>query len=182
TLDSAEAQQAQVEAGARPQQLAAAEAQVAAAQAQVRAAEGQVSAARAALGVLDTQMTRLILTSPMTGVVLSRAIEPGEVAMPGGTLLQIADLAQLRLTVYLPEERYGAIALGQTATVTVDSFPGKTFTATVERVADRAEFTPRNVQTAEGRKSTVLAIELRVENPDGKLKPGMPADVVFGAD
>jgi HlyD family secretion protein len=61
----------------------------------------------------------------------------------------------------------------------VDSFAGKSFTATVIHVSDQAEFTPRNVQTTEGRKTTVFAIKLRVDDPDGKLKPGMPADVVF---
>jgi HlyD family secretion protein len=69
--------------------------------------------------------------------------------------------------------------LGQTAEVRVDSFPGLTFTATVVHIADQAEFTPRNVQTVEGRSSTFYAIKLQVSDPDGKLKIGMPADVVF---
>jgi HlyD family secretion protein len=62
----------------------------------------------------------------------------------------------------------------------VDSFPGVTFNATVIHIADQAEFTPRNVQTIEGRTSTVFAIKLQVQDPSGKLKPGMPADVAFG--
>jgi HlyD family secretion protein len=61
----------------------------------------------------------------------------------------------------------------------VDSFPTVTFTAEVTHIADQAEFTPRNVQTAEGRSSTVYAIKLTVTDPQGKLKPGMPADVTF---
>ncbi len=65
--------------------------------------------------------------------------------------------------------------------MTVDSFLGEVFEANVIRIADQAEFTPRNVQTEEGRKSTVFAVELMVDNPQGKLKPGMPADVKFGA-
>ena len=63
--------------------------------------------------------------------------------------------------------------------MTVDSYPGVTFPATVVTIADQAEFTPRNVQTAEGRRTTVYAIKLDVSNPDGQLKPGMPADVSF---
>jgi hypothetical protein len=63
--------------------------------------------------------------------------------------------------------------------MSVDSFSGETFEATVIRIADQAEFTPRNVQTEEGRKTTVFAVELSVANPEGKLKPGMPADVDF---
>ena len=65
------------------------------------------------------------------------------------------------------------------ARVTVDSFPGQVFQGTVQHIADRAEFTPRNVQTPAGRRTTVFAVKLAVDNPEGKLKPGMPADVVF---
>jgi len=93
--------------------------------------------------------------------------------------LTMADLTNLTITVYVPEDRYGQISLGQTAEVRVDSFPGLTFTATVVHIADQAEFTPRNVQTVEGRSSTFYAIKLQVSDPDGKLKIGMPADVVF---
>jgi HlyD family secretion protein len=63
--------------------------------------------------------------------------------------------------------------------VSVDSYPGETFDASVTRIADQAEFTPRNVQTAEGRRTTVFAVELSIDNTDGKLHPGMPADVKF---
>jgi len=69
--------------------------------------------------------------------------------------------------------------LNQRATVTVDSFPGQEFEARVVYIADEAEFTPRNVQTAEGRRSTVFAVRLSIADPTGLLKPGMPADVVF---
>jgi HlyD family secretion protein len=115
-------------------------------------------------------------------VVLARAIQPGEFASPGAPLLVVGQLDELTITVYVPETRYGQLQLGQTATVTVDSYPGATFTARVTHIADQAEFTPRNVQTAEGRKTTVFAIKLSIANPDGRLKPGMPADVVFAED
>ena len=63
--------------------------------------------------------------------------------------------------------------------MTVDSFPGEVFKASVVYISDQGEFTPRNVQTQEGRRSTVFAVELSIRNDDGKLKPGMPADVAF---
>ncbi len=178
-LDNARAQLALLEAGARPEQLAAAQAQVEAAEAQVQATRGQVESAEAALGVLDVQQSRFTLLSPVDGVVLSRAVQPGEVASPGGILLEIADLSDLTLTVYIPETDYGTIMIGEDAAVSVDSFPGESFTATVAHIADQAEFTPRNAQTVEGRRLTVYAVELHLTNPDGKLKPGMPADVTF---
>jgi HlyD family secretion protein len=192
-LDTAIAQQQLTSAGARPEQITAAGAQVDAAQAQadalraqkegladqVDAAKAQASAAQASLDALDTQIAQLTLVSPIDGVVLTRSIEPGEFAAPGAALMAVGALDDLKLTVYVPEDRYGALSLGQQASVSVDSFPGETFTASIARIADQAEFTPRNVQTVEGRKSTVFAIELDVPNADGRLKPGMPADVVF---
>ncbi len=169
-----------IQAGARPEQVRAAEAQVSASQAQAKAAAGQVAAAQASIALLDTQIGRLTIKAPADGVVLSRAVEPGEVALPGGTLLVLADLGRLSVTVYLPEDRYGEVKLGDDARVTVDSFPGQVFRAVVNHIADQAEFTPRNVQTPAGRRTTVFAVKLTVENPQGKLKPGMPADVVYG--
>ncbi len=187
TLANAQAQYDLVKAGARAEQVAAAEAQARAAQAQAEAAQaqvnatqGQVDVAQAAVAVLDAQIAKLTIKAPADGVVLARAIEPGEVAAPGSTLLVIGELGELTITVYVPEDRYGNVRLGEAAQVTVDSFAGEQFTATVAHIADQFEFTPRNVQTAEGRKTTVFAVKLTIANPEGKLKPGMPADVKFG--
>jgi multidrug resistance efflux pump len=119
------------------------------------------------------------IRSYQDGVVLERLFEPGELATPGSTLLTLGNLYVLNLTVYVPEDRYGVITLGQTYSVTVDSFPNRVFEGQVTHIADHAEFTPRNVQTVEGRKNTVFAIRLTLNNPDLALKPGMPADVNF---
>ncbi len=142
-------------------------------------AHSAVNQAQANLDLLDAQIAKLDVFAVTGGVVLSRNVEPGEFVQPGAVALTMADLNELTITVYVPEDRYGQISLGQTAEVRVDSFPGLTFTATVVHIADQAEFTPRNVQTVEGRSSTFYAIKLKVSDPDGKLKIGMPADVVF---
>jgi len=118
--------------------------------------------------------------SPIDGVVLDRLIEPGELTIPGSTLMNVGDLNNLTLTVYVPEDRYGQVYLGQTYPVTVDSFPGVVFDGMVSHIADQAEFTPRNVQTVEGRKNTVFAIRLSLTNTTQDLKPGMWADVNLG--
>jgi multidrug resistance efflux pump len=120
-----------------------------------------------------------IIRSPINGVVLERLVEPAELVTPGSTIIVVADLSELTLTVYVPEDHYGQILLGQTYPVTVDSFPGQTFSGRVSHIANEAEFTPRNVQTVEGRSSTVFAIELDLAATGGRLKPGMPADVIF---
>lgn len=135
--------------------------------------------AQANLGLLEAQLAKLVVHSPMAGVILTRNVEPGEYVQPGGAALTLGDLGALTITVYVPEDRYGQIHVGQAAQVSVDSFAGVTFGAQVSQISDQAEFTPRNVQTVEGRSSTVYAIQLTVTDPQGKLKPGMPADVVF---
>ncbi|MCE9644787.1 MAG: efflux RND transporter periplasmic adaptor subunit [Chloroflexi bacterium] len=142
-------------------------------------AKAALTQAQANLVLLETQVGKLKIVAPINGVILTRAAEPGEFTQPGAVMLTLADLTDLTITVYVPEDRYGEVSLGQTAEVRVDSFPDLTFTATVVHIADQAEFTPRNVQTVEGRSSTFYAIKLKVEDPDGKLKIGMPADVVF---
>ena len=143
-------------------------------------AQATVTEAEAQLALLDLQMDKLTLTAPVDGVVLTRSVQPGEVIQAGMTAMTIAKLDTLKVTVYISEDRYGEVKLGDSASLNVDSFPNETFLATVTRIADQAEYTPRNVQTKEERQTTVYAVELSVENPDGKLKPGMPVDVTFG--
>ena len=150
------------------------------AQAGIEQANAVVLEAEAQLALLDLQMNKLTLTAPVDGVVLTRSIQPGEVLQAGMTAMTIAKLDTLKVTVYISEDRYGEVKLGDSASLNVDSFPNETFLATVTRIADQAEYTPRNVQTKEERQTTVYAVELSVENPDGKLKPGMPVDVTFG--
>jgi len=149
------------------------------AQAALDQAQSTVASAQANLELINTQMSKLTVSAPMDGVILARNVEPGGFIQPGGAALTMANLDDLTITVYVPEDRYGEIHLGQEVSVSVDSFPGQTFTATVSSVADQAEFTPRNVQTVQGRSATVYAVKLKVSDPEGKLKLGMPADVVF---
>ena len=94
-------------------------------------------------------------------------------------MVEIGNLDQVTLTVFIPENLYGQIRLGQKANITVDSYSGRTFAGSVTYIADQAEFTPRNVQTIESRSSTVYKVEISLTNPDGELKPGMPADAVI---
>ena len=169
-----------LEIGVDSPKVAAAQATVNQAVEAAQQAELAAAQAEASLALVDAQIAKLTVTALADGVVLTRTIQPGEVIAAGGKAISLGRLGDLTITVYIPEDRYGDISLGQTASVTVDSFPGETFNATVVYISDQAEFTPRNVQTVEGRSSTVYAIKLQVEDPNGKLKPGMPADVVFG--
>ena len=150
------------------------------AQSRLEQSESAVAQAEAELDLIEVQLDKLNVSAPISGVVISRRVEPGEVIQPGAPVMTIGQLEKVTITVYVPEDRYGQITIGEKAQVTVDSFPGEVFNATVVYIADRAEFTPRNVQTSEGRRSTVFAVELSLRNDAGKLKPGMPADVQFG--
>jgi len=149
------------------------------AKAQLDLVQSNVTAAQANLDMINTQMDMLTVRAPMNGVILTRSIHVGEVAQAGGTTMTIADISKLTVTVYLSEDRYGDVKVGDEVTFATDSFPNETFKAVVTRIANQAEYTPRNVQTKEERQTTVYAIELQVNNPDGKLKPGMPVDVTF---
>jgi HlyD family secretion protein len=151
------------------------------AKAAMEQAQAAVQTAEANLALLDTQISKLTLYAPMDGVILTRNVEPGEFLQPGAVALTMADLSELTITVYVPEPRLSEISLGQSASVTIDVASGESpvFDAEIIHIADKAEFTPRNVQTVEGRSSTVFAVKLKVTDPDGKLKIGMPADVIF---
>lgn len=146
---------------------------------EVAVAEAQVRQAEAALGMLKVQLEKLTLHSPISGLVSTRSIHEGETASAGATLMTVADLNEVKLTVYIPEDRYGRIQLGQAVDVGVDSFPGKIYRGRVVYIASRAEFTPRNVQTEEERVNTVFAVKILIPNPERDLKPGMPADATI---
>ncbi|HOU15304.1 MAG TPA: efflux RND transporter periplasmic adaptor subunit [Anaerolineae bacterium] len=152
-------------AGPTPQELAVA-------RAKVRQAEAEAN-------VLRKKIERSALTSPINGVVVARAANIGELVAPAATILTLADLNEVTLEVYVPEGHIGRVTLGLAVQVTVDSFPGRVFEGQVIQIGDEPEFTPRNVATAEERLNTFYAVEIRLDNSDGALKPGMPADAQF---
>jgi HlyD family secretion protein len=171
-----------LQSGDNSPQVAGATAALAQSKSGAQQAQDAVAQAQANLDLLNAQMSKLEVDAPQDGVILTRNIEPGEYVQPGADALSMANIASLTITVYVPEDQYGKIRLGLNASVSVDSFPGQKFNAAVSYISDQAEFTPRNVQTVEGRSSTVYAVKLKVNDPQGKLKPGMPADVVFSTE
>jgi HlyD family secretion protein len=146
---------------------------------EIAVAEAAVRQAQAQADVLRVQQAKFTLTSPVDGVVLDQTLRRGEVAAPAATILTVADLREVTLMAYVPENRIGQVQLGQTVQVMVDSFPGQSFTGQVTRIGDEPEFTPRNVATQEERLNTFYAVEVRLPNAEGLLKPGMPADATF---
>jgi HlyD family secretion protein len=163
-------------------QVQAAAASVTMAETALNQAQANLLQAQAALNLVALQIEKTLVTAPFSGVILTMNIDAGELVGAGSLTMTIAQLETVSLTVYVSEEVYGQINLGDEALVSVDSFPGKTYAAFVTYISDQAEFTPRNVQTSEGRTSTVYAVKLSLDNPQLELKPGMPADVTFSEE
>jgi len=128
---------------------------------------------------LAIQTEKYQLRSPVTGVVTRVPLHTGEVVGPGQTVAAVADLRTLDMTAYVLEHDLGSVRVGQEVAVTADPFPGRSFYGVVTSTNQRAEFTPRNVQTQRDRLNLVFGVKIRVDNPDGALKPGMPADITF---
>jgi len=178
-LDNARDALIALQSGEDSLQVEAAQTAVDGAQKAVEQAEANLAQAEAALQVIALQLDKTAVTAPISGVALSLNIKTGELVSPGQTVMTIGQLETVDLIVYIPEDRYGGIQLGQQVSISVDSVPSASFEGQVQHIADQAEFTPRNVQTVDGRKTTVYAVKIRVPNGDDTLKPGMPADVTF---
>jgi HlyD family secretion protein len=143
---------------------------------QVEAARGQLAQARHALDMAQTQLKEMTIYSPVDGIVLRKNLEVGEMATPGVPILTLMKPSELWVRAYVPEEEIGRIKVGNAARVAVDAYPARRFPGRVIEIASEAEFTPRNVQTKKERVNLVFRIKVAVDNPEGILKPGMPAD------
>lgn len=145
----------------------------------VKIVEDNLNIARAQLELYNQQLEELTIITPARGIILNKFAEEGEYLLPGTPIYEIGDLYNVTCSIYIPEDRYGKIFLNQKAILTVDSYSDTEFTGFVSKISERAEFTPKNIQTKEERITTVYKITISIENPDLRLKPGMPADVVI---
>lgn len=178
-LDNARSSLLSLQTGDQSLQVIAAKAAAEAAASGVKQAEAAVEQAKQGLALAQLQLDRATVKAPISGVVVTRNLEIGDLVVAGGTVMRIAQLDTLNLVVYLPEDQYGQVSLGDSVNITVDSFSNRAFSGEVIHIADEAEYTPKNVQTESGRKATVYAVKIEVANADHKLKSGMPADAEF---
>ena len=146
------------------------------AQAGLETAIANQQLAQAALKEAEALLDRTKVLAPSGGVILNTLVNQGELVASGTPLIQLVNMHDLFLTVYVTGQDIGKIKLGQRARVTIDAFSDKTFAAKVARVAQQAEFTPKNVHMPNERAKLVYAVELNLDNSEGFLKPGMPAD------
>lgn len=141
---------------------------------------GEHSVLMAQLAEADNMLEKCKIINPVNGTVLEKYVESGELVIPGKAIYKIADISEMELKVYVSGAQLPAIAIGDTATVLIDSANGATqhLTGTVSWISSEVEFTPKIIQTREERVNMVYAVKLRVSN-DGRLKIGMPGEVVF---
>jgi len=132
---------------------------------------------------LNEQITRCLVKSPLNGTVIEKYSEAGEITAAGKPLVKIADLSIIKLKVFVSGAQLGSIKLGQQCTVRIDnaengfsSFPG-----TISYISEKAEFTPKIIQTKEERVTLVYSVNIDVKN-DGSLKSGMPGEAIFNVD
>ena len=139
-------------------------------------ARAQVEQARASLKLAETQLGYTTLYAPLSGVVLVKSSEIGEVVNPGTSILTLADIENVWLKAYISETDLGRIKWGQEVIVTTDLQPQKEYRGKISFISSQAEFTPKNIQTEKERVTLVYRIKVDLPNPTRELKPGMPAD------
>lgn len=153
-------------------------------QAGVDAGARRIAALQAKLQSIDAQEQSLAVqigyatvVSAVSGFIQSAPLEVGELAAAGATLFEIVDLSDTWVEIYVNETEIPNVHLGDSAKVHLDSQPEQPVTGTVSFISQRAEFTPKNVQTRKERIKLVFAVRVKVDNRDGRFKPGLPVDV-----
>jgi HlyD family secretion protein len=157
-----------LEAGARPDRIAAARAAVATARAQL--AMGEAAAGD------------LVLTAPVDGQVLARYAEPGEVLAAGIPVMSLGDARHAWVRVYVTAPVFASLKVGDVVPLSIDGLPGETFPARVTALATAAEFTPRVALTEKERADLLFGVKLELSDTTGRLKAGLPATAHFRAD
>ena len=145
-----------------------------AAREEIEAARARVASADAQIAVLEKGRADATVVSPVAGIVTQTLADTGEVVAPRMPLLVITDLDNAWANLFVPEPLVPRVALGQAATILTDA--GDRVAGTVTYISPQAEFTPRNVQTADERSRLVYRIKVVVDNRAGTLKSGMPVD------
>jgi HlyD family secretion protein len=149
-----------------------------AAQANDAMIEAQLDKISADIDRIDRTLSDCYPTSPLRGVVTTKLVDQGELASPGKPLVKISQLDSLWVKVYLPAADFAQVRIGDSATVDTES-GGNTYRGVVIWTAEKAEFTPKNVQTEKSRANLVYAVKVLIANTDGKLKIGMPVYVTI---
>lgn len=143
---------------------------------EIKAQEARLRQAEAAAELLERQIRDCYIVSPVDGIITSKLVELGELVRQGAPVAVISKLDTVRLMIYLSTIEVGQVKLGGNVGVTIDAFPEKQFAGRITYISPTAEFTPRNIQTKDERVKQVFGVRVEIPNPEGILKPGLPAD------
>jgi HlyD family secretion protein len=164
------AEQARTEANTAAQALRSAQMQVRDAQQAVVAAQGRLKAQLALVAQARERLSYGVVMTPLTGVVMQRLTETGSLLQPGGEIISLGDLSQIKVVVELADVALGNIRMGQPASLRLDAFPNQTFTGRVQRISPLASNTAR-----------LVPVEVVISNPSGQVGSGLLARVQFQA-
>jgi HlyD family secretion protein len=143
---------------------------------ELAAAKARLEQAQAGADLLNKQLTDASIVAPVAGIVTHKPVETGELLSAGAIVATISRLDTLNLMIYVSDTDLGKVKLEGLADVVVDTYPNRSFPAHVVYISPIAEFTPKNIQTKEDRTKLVFGVKLEVDNHEGILKAGMPAD------
>lgn len=144
----------------------------------IDAARAAVRQANAAVNEVSATLAKLTVTAPFDGLITVLHKEPGEIVAPGQPVVTIMDSDDRWVRIYLSQQTVGRVSVGDSVTITADSYPDRTYGGRITHISNEAEFTPRNVQTQEERVSLVFEVRVAISHdPDFDLKPGLAADI-----
>jgi len=146
---------------------------------EIQAAEARLAQAQAAADLLKKTIADCTITAPVGGIVTHKALEAGELVTQGATIVTLSELDSVYVMIYVTEKEMGRVRLGDAVEVKIDAFPDRAFPGKVTYISPEAEFTPKNIQTTEDRVKLVFGVKVEIENREGLLKPGLPADAVI---
>jgi HlyD family secretion protein len=141
------------------------------------ALENEARTARARVDEVSATLADATLRAPSEGTVMAKLVEQGELVASGRPLATLVNLQDLHVRVFIAEREIGKIRLGNPARIVSDAFPALPFSGQVSEIAQQAEFTPKEVHIKDERVKLVFGVKVRIDNPEGYLKPGMPVDV-----
>jgi HlyD family secretion protein len=140
---------------------------------------GEIDGAKAQMAQLADMISKSVITSPISGTILSKYAQAGELAAPGRAIFKVADMEKMFLRAYLTSDLLSGVRIGDKVKVFADSGEDghREFDGTVSWISETSEFTPKNIQTRNERNNLVYAVKIAVDNTDGYLKSGMYGEV-----
>ncbi|MEO0293680.1 MAG: efflux RND transporter periplasmic adaptor subunit [candidate division WOR-3 bacterium] len=133
----------------------------------------------ASLEAQKENLKKFFIISPVDGYISSKYLKVGEVVIPGTPIFEVQDPSLIYLNIYVTEEDLPKVSIGDEVKIKVDAFPEDIFKGKVSFISEKAEFTPKNIQTKEDRTLLVYRVKITVENPEGKIKSGIYGDAFF---